>query len=348
MKKLFLLALIILVMVSLLMSGCKKQISDEELKAELNKLSDEELNQVVKDAESSKPLAGQAVYATKLSTSVATATNSQLLKIVSDIKLERVLVSLPTCAPAPSGLVSWWKADNVSGTMVLDAKGGNNGVLTNGAAIVPGKVGKAFSFDGVDDYIKVNMPNTYSQMTVEAWVKLGDPQPTYDTPVIISQYGPVSWKLTAEPLWTSEVKNVGFEFDDGNVLRIVRAGLSESTPVGEVVPLLNQLEWRHLAVVVSNGQFWIYLDGKAMNIYDLKVSDSEAEGFIPVISIGSSADVVEQTSIGFKPFKGFVDEVSLYNRALSASEIQVIYNAGATGKCSPTILKPVIKALPQN
>ena len=55
-----------------------------------------------------------------------------------------------SCTPPPSGLVSWWKAEN----NFDDAYGGNNGTGQNGATFATGKVSQAFSFDGVDDYVE--------------------------------------------------------------------------------------------------------------------------------------------------------------------------------------------------
>src|SRR5262249_42289067 len=57
-----------------------------------------------------------------------------------------------TCTNAPSGLVSWWRAENSTN----DSAGANHGILQNGATFTPaGEVGQAFSFDGVDDYVRV-------------------------------------------------------------------------------------------------------------------------------------------------------------------------------------------------
>src|SRR4051812_262251 len=56
--------------------------------------------------------------------------------------------------PAPSGLVAWWTGDGNA----LDALGGNNGLLEGGTGFAPGKVGQAFSLDGIDDRVRV--PNS--------------------------------------------------------------------------------------------------------------------------------------------------------------------------------------------
>src|SRR5262249_39743448 len=53
------------------------------------------------------------------------------------------------CVRAPSGLVGWWPGEGNAN----DAAGENRGTIQNGVGFSPGKVGQAFSFDGVDDYI---------------------------------------------------------------------------------------------------------------------------------------------------------------------------------------------------
>src|SRR5437764_15361124 len=75
-----------------------------------------------------------------------------------------------TCTSPPANMVSWWSADgNANGI-----QGSNNGTLQNGATFGPGKVGQAFSFDGVNDYVRVpDNPNLYpaaGPLTVDAWI----------------------------------------------------------------------------------------------------------------------------------------------------------------------------------
>ena len=62
-----------------------------------------------------------------------------------------------TCVPPPASMVSWWPGDENAN----DIQGNNNGTLQNGATFAAGKVGQAFSFDGVNDFIEVpNSPAT--------------------------------------------------------------------------------------------------------------------------------------------------------------------------------------------
>ena len=75
-----------------------------------------------------------------------------------------------SCVQPPSGLVSWWPGDGDADDIV----DGNPGSLEKGAMFAPGKVGKAFSLDGVDDHVRVehNPDNlNLNQMTIDAWIQ---------------------------------------------------------------------------------------------------------------------------------------------------------------------------------
>lgn len=75
---------------------------------------------------------------------------------------------------APSGMIAHWKLDETSGSTIVDASGnGYTGFLAGNPFPVPGRIGSAFSFDGIDDYISVssNIPRVESSnFTLSAWV----------------------------------------------------------------------------------------------------------------------------------------------------------------------------------
>src|SRR5262245_52879768 len=75
------------------------------------------------------------------------------------------------CVPPPSGLVSWWAAEGNT----ADSMGVNNGTNQGGAPFVAGLVGQAFSFNGVNQCIRVpNSPslNPSGSFSIEAWIYL--------------------------------------------------------------------------------------------------------------------------------------------------------------------------------
>jgi hypothetical protein len=101
---------------------------------------------------------------------------------------------LPQQAPAqlPAGLVSWWDGDLVSGATAFDLGSGINGTLVNGATTVPGKVGNAFSFDGINDSVLVpdsNNLDVKTQFTLNAWINPSSLQQDPVQGAIVSKIG---------------------------------------------------------------------------------------------------------------------------------------------------------------
>src|SRR5262245_14899652 len=81
-----------------------------------------------------------------LGRAAALATFSVLLALLAPVA-GLPAAAAPQCVPAPQGLANWWPGED-SGQ---DIKAGNAVTLMNGAGFAAGKVGRAFSFDGVDD-----------------------------------------------------------------------------------------------------------------------------------------------------------------------------------------------------
>ncbi len=237
-------------------------------------------------------------------------------------------------APPPSGLVGWWPGDGFA----LDVSGNsNNGALVNGATYAPGQVGQAFSFDGVDDYVTI--PHSAAlqpdrELTVEGWIKLS---------VMPSSWASVFWKgngTDSSQTGNSERSYSLFVNANGS-LHVAstssdRVGIGQtvaSTAAGSVITG----QWYHVAVVVNSnlGYLRIYLNG---------VLKGETAYSASGIRAGTSALQFGARSGGGYQFQGLIDEVSLYNRALTVDEITAIYGAGTSGKAyradsSPTILQ---------
>ena len=73
-----------------------------------------------------------------------------------------------TCFAPPAGLVAWWPGDGNANDIV----GGNDGVLNGDTSFTSGKVGQAFSFDGLGDFVQ--LPGTFGggpELTIDAWIK---------------------------------------------------------------------------------------------------------------------------------------------------------------------------------
>jgi RHS repeat-associated protein len=227
-------------------------------------------------------------------------------------------VNPANCYLAPTGLVSWWRAESNA----LDSAGGNNGSLSNGVSFVAGKVGQAFSFNGLDQSVEIPYAPALASttFTIEAWV---------------NPSGQVSW-------WLGQAFIFGQAYGRQLVVRTGCQGLSVAVQVLTSPWNIYQVdssgeipigEWTHLVGT------W---DGTSLSLYINGALDQQVTpGIVPWDSDCSfSIGGINGPCAYFgQYFPGLIDEVGYYNRALSASEIAGLYNASSAGKCQnpPTI-----------
>ena len=248
------------------------------------------------------------------------ATNAETADTGGDV-LQIIYTNAPigggsnTCTAAPSGLVSWWKGE----TNLLDSVGVNNGALGGGVITYsPGVVGQSFNFDGssfiqVPDSSSLHFTNT---MSVEAWINLATINGSYHE--IVSKFASYE---TAQNVFTFTVEPAGhLRFN------IVSTNYSSSQVVSSS-NLIPTNQWVHVAAVVDGTNVNLYVNGQ------LAGSGPWNQGIFvgnQPLTIGCT---MQASPLSF--FQGQIDELSLYSRALSQSEIAAIYNAGANGKCPP-------------
>jgi len=227
-----------------------------------------------------------------------------------------------TCAPVPAGLVGWWGGEGNAN----DVLGLNNGTLYGNTTFASGKVGKAFLFDGHGSSVTLNNnPNLQLQdFTIEAWVQRGSlSQPGGDE--LIFSYGDGGYGFGISPDGTPFISNI----DIDNV-----------KPAYQIT----DTNFHHLAVTKSGTSVVFYVDGVAYPAPFYSTSYS----FNTSPAIGARGD--DPGGNGTSDFFGEIDEVSVYNIALAASDVQSIYNAGSVGKCSsvpPSIItQPTDQTVP--
>jgi len=239
--------------------------------------------------------------------------------VISSNALLTVIPATTNCAPAPAGLVSWWRAEGNAN----DAADSNNGLLRGGMAFTTGIVGQAFSFNGSDADIRVPAAPGLNVglgdgFTIEVWINPAD----------VTEWHPVVE-------WNSGFFGVNFSVADtsgagpGSLwIDVKDTGFNDhffSTAGG----LLVSNAWQHVAVTYlkSTGLTVLYING-------VPRAQQTLGSFTP--------RTIGDLYIGLRPydggagarFAGLMDEVSLYNRALTPAEIQTIYSAGGLGKCS--------------
>lgn len=213
--------------------------------------------------------------------------------------------------PVPPGVISWWKAEG-GGT---DAMGLNNGTVLSSVSFVDaGKVNKAFSFNATSSS-EVQVPNSASlnpttAVTMEGWISV----PAYPANDIT-----IAGK---DGVYSGRQYMLGLGYVNGQWVFRPHIGTSGGFCFfnGTVPVSLNT--WYHVAMTYDCGRLALYVNG---------VLDQAATVTGPPTS--STVSLLIGGSVpGPWNFNGQIDELSLYNRALSASEIQAIYNAGSAGK----------------
>ena len=217
------------------------------------------------------------------------------------------VTSAGSCASPPSGLVSWWRAE----ANALDQAGTNNGTLVGNTTYGAGRVGQAFVFDGSGDAVSVGNPTNLQlqNFTIEAWVKRSS--------ATLSSQDP--WGSGA--IFCCSWGGYGFAVGDGGQLIFTKIGYGgvESTQM-----ITDTNSFHHVVVTKHGSAVAFYVDGNG----------ETAAAYDPGFVFNGPSAIGARGSDYVGSLLGSVDEVSLYNRALSAAEVQSIYNAGSAGKCS--------------
>ncbi|HWH68088.1 MAG TPA: LamG-like jellyroll fold domain-containing protein, partial [Candidatus Sulfotelmatobacter sp.] len=238
-------------------------------------------------------------------------------------------VTVPgSCSPAPAGLISWWPGD----TDAKDIVSTNNGTLQNGASINPnGFVGGAFSFDGVNDFVRIpDAPALRpANLTVEAWVLFTSLNSSGNSSAgqqyIVFKQNTRSSNF--EGYYLGKTRRTG-----GDAFTFGVSSAAGQYVGANSTPLIKTGVWYHVAGVRGPNFIQLYVNGQLAS--QATVSFAQNYGNYPLY-LGTSGQ-----SYWDRKLAGLLDEVSLYSRALTATEIAAIYTAGRGGKCKtapPTI-----------
>jgi hypothetical protein len=229
------------------------------------------------------------------------------------------------CLLSPTGLIGWWTGDGTA----TDIQLGNNGVLMNGAAFAPGLVKQAFSLDGDDDFVDVaDTPALHAiatAVTIDAWIN----------PRTLS-FGEGFVFARRDPLISEGISL--FINNDGYLRTQMQTGSVDFSEADSAAPVIRfNGQWQHIAVTAdtATGQVALYLNGMAIPIMAIgSIGGHFASVSHLFIGRRQGLDTPEGAQ-GALHYKGLIDEVELYNRALSAAEVRAIYRVGRRGKCKP-------------
>jgi uncharacterized delta-60 repeat protein len=198
------------------------------------------------------------------------------------------------------GLVAWYPFSGNAN----DATGNGNNGLVNGAVLVPDRFGntnRAYDFQGAQDITFTNVPLTQTDnWTISVWI----------SPDVLPQAG-VAVGLGMDSTNGADGMEIGIS--DGNFLpgTALFGGIS-GTPFVSGYSFTNTNAWHQAIMVRNSGTTQIYVDG------------------VPMPGTSSSTPITPSSfAIGsgtaFRYFLGELDEVRIYNRALSTNDIDALY-----------------------
>ena len=213
----------------------------------------------------------------------------------------------------PEGMVSYWRFDEGSGTIAGDSVIGNDGSIgpapSTGPTWITGKLGDALNFDGIDDHVHIPASASLDlggPLAMELWFYLTEYPSDYDSLIWIETNSGGYHR----GIWGHSSHNLYFQ----------PGGSYGTAWVSDIEYSLNQ--WTHIA---TN----IYQQGSDI------VQDIYINGVLATSHTYSSASLwsnaghcrIGDDSMG-RYTDGMIDEVAIWNRALTSNEILQHYNNG--------------------
>lgn len=214
----------------------------------------------------------------------------------------------PPSTPPPSGLRAQWLLDEGAGTTAADATGnGNVATLVNGPVWTSGVRGYALAFDGSNDYIAIPpLDITGAAMTIAGWVRFSSFPANVDQRIVSKANG----SAESSHWWMLGQINSG-----GQRLRFrLKTGSTTTTLVASSGNLAANT-WYHVAAVYDGSAMRLYLNGTQVG--SVAKTGTIATSSSVTANIGRNPDAYGYLS-------GALDDVRIYQRALSASEIATV------------------------
>jgi hypothetical protein len=259
------------------------------------------------------------------------------LKLAVTLNLVSDNVPTTQCAVSPSGLVAWWPGDGDG----RDVVGGHADVLLGDVTFQTGEVARAFAFLAPTSGVRVAASPSLdvgagTGMTIELWINPDDvtqPGPLVEWNNGVDLWGAHFWILPNQSGYglqppSSATAGPGQLYA---AFTLLGQWYQMITDAGVLAPQVFQ----HVAVTYDKGTGLgrIYRNGVRVAEQTLGVFTPQTtyDVYLGLRPGGAAGNPVES-------YHGLMDEVSIYNRALSPAEIDSIYRAGSAGKCPQAIL----------
>jgi hypothetical protein len=208
---------------------------------------------------------------------------------------------------APTGLTGWWPGDGNG----RDIQGGRDGALRGGPGFAAGRSSSAFRFDGIDDRVEIPNLGSFTRITAQAWV--------YREGATNTRESLISYENAC---------GIVLSLNEDGVRQLPRlwVNINGSWLFTEGTQPFSFERWTHLAGTYDGQEIRLYVDGALAAVTP---------------AAGNMTPCNEKVALGSRRsfdqfyFPGRLDEVMVFNRALTAAEIQALYAAGGSGLCKP-------------
>ncbi|MEF8779474.1 MAG: LamG domain-containing protein, partial [Haloferacaceae archaeon] len=222
---------------------------------------------------------------------------------------ENVADPVPRILGPTDGLVGYWPLDSVDDGTAEDVVGDNDGTVVGDASSVTGAVGNAASLDGGNDYVEVSDTlDLVEAFSLSALVKAPTEQGSWTRLISREQSGEGNRQY-----------NLIFD-NDGTKARTAVDTLDEDAVIVEDTDSIIDDEWHLLTTTFdASSELRLYVDGTEV--------DSESVSS-PVVSRSSELffGTIAHTP-GKRLYEGQLDDVRIYDRALSSSEVSSLHDA---------------------
>jgi hypothetical protein len=234
------------------------------------------------------------------------------------------------CYAQPAGLVSWWKGDDDA----TDHMGNNNGTLENGAGFALGEINDAFSFNGSNQYVLIGQPvpldlQIQNNFTLSAWIyvtsypaNVGSGPWQYIAGSESSQNGIGLFLAGSVSGSYPGVPPGAIDLDIGSGSATYSVITKSQIPLNQWVLVTATATANNPAQIYYNGVLQTAMTPSGETVWNGTVGYTTGNAF-----------AIGQYLPANYAFNGLIDEVQVYNAALTTADVQGIYNAGNAGVC---------------
>ncbi len=220
-------------------------------------------------------------------------------------------ITTPLHADLSIGLAAHYQFEN---NATDDSGNGHHGLEYGSVSYVPGVIGQAAGFDGSDDYIKVSHSSLIDfgvdeTFSISLWFKTISTNTQY---LLVKRLDPVVGYWVVSPAGVDSPISFG-----GEAANDTHAGTISAAP-------MNDGKWCHLVGVRSYGDIWaLYVDGELVDSVSDTIGGLSTQADLLIGAYDHHGDFIY--------YRGLLDEVRIYTRALSPAEVRQLQDSDGDG-----------------